>query len=427
MFGKNSDRPPNECQVVEYHPSRQYDPGTELRCTYVTIPQVERTNAIIISRPFWMWGAEMGCNEHGVVIGNEAVFSNEEVPETGLLGMDLLRLGLERGDSATSALDVMVELLECHGQGGICELGGAMMYHNSFIIADPDEAWVLETSQRRWVALRVRDVWSISNGYTITTKWDRGSDDVVEHAVEQGWYDEDSEFDFAAAYGNEAMRYISRCDDRLSCTRRWLRDAHGEIDFFTIAETLRDHPDGWTPWSQEQAAVCQHASHENAYATTGAQISELGSDPVHWFTGSSTTCMSVFWPISFNRHALYDGFDVGGERYTEDSYWWKRERVNRMLTLRFTDAFPRYREIVSEIQGRTYDLYYSGGMTADFEELIEEHSDALTVLSKKISEPSGLPGEFVDYWEKRSKETGVSLDWAGSRDQEQNHGSASDS
>jgi len=134
-----------------------------------------------------MWGAEMGANEHGVVIGNEAVFSNEEVPETGLLGMDLLHLALERSRSATEAVEVIVGLLERFEQGSVCEYGGVMMYHNSFLIVDRDTAWILETSACRWVAKRASDVWAISNGYTITTEWDRASDDLIQHAIEQGW------------------------------------------------------------------------------------------------------------------------------------------------------------------------------------------------------------------------------------------------
>lgn len=65
-----------------------------LQCTYIEVEQVSKTHAVILSRPSWLWGAEMGANEHGVCIGNEAVWTKEPVG-TGeaLLGMDLLRCG----------------------------------------------------------------------------------------------------------------------------------------------------------------------------------------------------------------------------------------------------------------------------------------------------------------------------------------------
>lgn len=63
-----------------------------LQCTYIQIPQVERTHAIVLSKPAWMWGAEMGANDQGVCIGNEAVWTRETVnAEEALLGMDLVR------------------------------------------------------------------------------------------------------------------------------------------------------------------------------------------------------------------------------------------------------------------------------------------------------------------------------------------------
>ena len=65
-------------------------------------------------------GAEMGANECGVVIGNEAVWTTQPYQNKGLLGMDLVRLGLERGESAYQALMIVIELLENYGQGGNC-------------------------------------------------------------------------------------------------------------------------------------------------------------------------------------------------------------------------------------------------------------------------------------------------------------------
>ncbi len=58
--------------------------------------------------------------------------------------MDLLRLALERATDATRALEIMVKLLADFGQGGVCGYEDKRMaYHNSFIIADPRQGWVL--------------------------------------------------------------------------------------------------------------------------------------------------------------------------------------------------------------------------------------------------------------------------------------------
>ena len=32
------------------------------QCTYIEVDQAERTLSVVLSKPAWMWGAEMGAN-----------------------------------------------------------------------------------------------------------------------------------------------------------------------------------------------------------------------------------------------------------------------------------------------------------------------------------------------------------------------------
>ena len=60
--------------------------------------------------------------------------------------MDLVRLALERGATAAAAVDVMVDLIDAHGQGGSGHEGEPRPYWSSFLVADPAAAFVVETS-----------------------------------------------------------------------------------------------------------------------------------------------------------------------------------------------------------------------------------------------------------------------------------------
>lgn len=82
-------------------------------------------------------------------------------------------------------------LLEKHGQGGPCsELDDSHFYHNSFLIADPNEAWVLETSGKLWAAEKITTGYrNISNGLTITTKIDKHSENLQAKAKVLGLWD----------------------------------------------------------------------------------------------------------------------------------------------------------------------------------------------------------------------------------------------
>jgi secernin len=78
LLAKNSDRLPDEAQRLIGLPAANYPADSRVRCQYLSVPQAPRTAALIGSQPFWLWGFEHGLNEHGVAIGNEAIFTREE-------------------------------------------------------------------------------------------------------------------------------------------------------------------------------------------------------------------------------------------------------------------------------------------------------------------------------------------------------------
>jgi len=67
----------------------------------------------------------------------------------------IVRIALERSTSAKEALDVISTLLEKYGQGGRNSEDpnfGQWSYHNSFLLVDNTEAWVLDTAGKFWAA-----------------------------------------------------------------------------------------------------------------------------------------------------------------------------------------------------------------------------------------------------------------------------------
>ena len=104
VFAKNSDRPPGEPQIT-WPFGRRSSAGCSLRTQYLTIGDTG-AHAALLSCPTWLWGAEHGVNEHGVAIGNERVATTHDssAAAPALIGMDLVRLGLERAQSATEAV-----------------------------------------------------------------------------------------------------------------------------------------------------------------------------------------------------------------------------------------------------------------------------------------------------------------------------------
>lgn len=65
-----------------------------MKCTYIEVDQVKKTHAVILSKPAWMWGAEMGANDQAVSVVMAPVWTKLNGPsdlEERLLGQDLAR------------------------------------------------------------------------------------------------------------------------------------------------------------------------------------------------------------------------------------------------------------------------------------------------------------------------------------------------
>jgi dipeptidase len=337
LFAKNSDRERNEAQGLELVPARDNAEGSPLRLTYISIPQVAHTHACLISRPFWMWGAEMGTNAHGVAIGNEAVHSVVAPSETAALtGMDLVRLGLERAASAQAAVEVITDLLERHGQGGDCGHLEPFRYHNSFIVADPAEAFVLEAVGRLWAVQKVERVKAISNVLGIGAANRRVGAAAQAHAELEGWCEAGGAFDFAARLWDPERDVATRGVERCARATDLLTRCGYRIEVADMMHVLRDHgaaaesDSKWSPAKIVGRTICMHAGHgDRRSQTVGSMVSELRPETaVHWVTGSSAPCLSVFKPVILWA-GLPDQGAVPTDRYDAGARWWRHECVHR--------------------------------------------------------------------------------------------------
>ncbi len=333
LFGKNSDRKADECQPLLQLPAAHHPPGASSRATHVEIPQVAETFGVLGHSPWWVWGFEHGVNEHALAIGNHAVFSNEPLEERpGLIGMDLVRLGLERGRSAREALDVIAGLHEAHGQGGAALAPGGAGYHNGFLLADPAEAWLLETSNRRWAAKRV-SLEGASNHLFLGSDWEIGSRDLETFAREEGWWKESGRLDVAAAFRNRAVpAHVSEGRQRRS--RELLRAGAGRHDLASFQRLLRDHLDGgeaWqpgpTPRDERFFTLCAHS--EPVHWTTASLVAPLPARrdaPWPVWVSFGTPCTGIFLPL-YVEGVIPAALARGGEREAPDSAWWVFKRL----------------------------------------------------------------------------------------------------
>ncbi len=369
ILGKNSDRRISESQRLEFHHGQLFEANTLLQLEHRNIPQVRQTYSTLGAGPYWCWGYEEGMNEYHVAIGNEAIHTKtnrEEAkaykagssPELGLLGMDVVRLTLERSKNVAEAVAWIGRLIEKYGQFGSAYVGedNSQGYDNSYMVADTTEAWVVETYGKHWTALKLlKGSWAISNEPCITTKWDACDSAVVSYAVEKGWWPANRAGGFNAALAYNDFHFPAELSySRARRFRKLLVEQEGSIDVAWFKRILRDHYENtfradttFNPTTPGLTTICMHASPSGSTwgHTASSAIFVLppvnsGKLPVMWWC-AGPPCNGLYVPVFLQGNQLPAMVVCVGtagrkvitpdratvDEYSSDSYWWEFKRL----------------------------------------------------------------------------------------------------
>jgi len=390
FFGKNSDRTPSEPQSVCIVPRRPVSDQANVggRCLAVK----EAGLSFVLSKPSWMAGGEMGVNERGVAIGNEAVFSRYKSAKDGVLGMDILRATLGASATAKEAVEFICSFVEKFDQGGNGAYRGSLYYDNSFIVSDPAGAFIVETAGRRWAWRAISGHDAISNAYSIEEDYKRLDTQTRKEIApvnEKASCSDEADpgrkgekESFKARMENRFYLRFTKGEERRALSLSLLGDfaakaagdkSAGEkpavLDFFGI---LRSHGpyDPHRPLLKHMESLCVHAGGIPASATTASMAVEYkdAESAIIWFTGTSYPCLSLYKPMLLIKGEfipLWTGYDYAEGAKKSVAYWqkWKdwldRTKASGRASPKagdqfFSQARDQAQESLAEIADRAF-------------------------------------------------------------------------
>ncbi|TVQ10967.1 MAG: hypothetical protein EA361_13105 [Bacteroidetes bacterium] len=277
-----------------YYPGGTYEPGDSVDIIdwhYGTligrIPQVERTYRVIGN-----------MNEHQVAIG-ETTFTGRDELHGGNGFIDygaMMYIGLQRSKTAREAIAVMTGLVEAHGYKSTGE---------SFSIADKNEAWIMEFIGKGehgegavWVAARVPDGYIAAHAnqarvrqidWNDTENW-MWSDDLVEFAVEMGWFGADQpreEFSFVDAYNPLTCESLLLCEGRVwSVFRNAAPEQEFNPEYWRCVEGAEPYPLFVKPANkitvQAMIGLVRDHFHDSPYYTAEGFDAGPFNNPYRW-------------------------------------------------------------------------------------------------------------------------------------------------
>ncbi|MGL4370677.1 MAG: carcinine hydrolase/isopenicillin-N N-acyltransferase family protein [Spirochaetota bacterium] len=335
IFAKNSDRDPNEPQIMTF--LEEGEASGIIHTRFCDIEGYRRDYRCFLSRPVWLWGGEMGTNSAGVSIGNEAVFTKMPYRKTGLSGMDMLRVALERCGSAKDACMMIISLLEKYHQGGNCSYDGKLLYHNSFLIADGVELYILETADDMWAYKKCDDSAAISNCLSIGKNYDAVSPMLSSRAV-----------DFASLYSDVLITHFT-CSAHRKKRAEAIIAGEGTHSKETVIALLSDR---CTRKISSMRNICMNAGGGLVNSqTTASMIVEYGEKNCIWYTNGPCPEIALFKPAWFTaENPLCMEKDPDTERS------WK---MNNFLFRRVMESYAENIGSIRDLREKAQDEIYN--------------------------------------------------------------------
>lgn len=326
----------------------------KIALNYVTIPQVHKTyqywasgNSKSVAEKHYDGGWILcGMNGFGVSMGCNTMSTREErIPKgKGIMRYAIRQLILERSKTARDAVALVGKLIDTYGQSDSPV---------AYCIADSNEAWLVETTYRHWVALRIPDdgFYVEANQYTIETHWDLASDNLVEYAIAKGWYNSSSgAFNFKYIYGDPAKLDHPRNTSREYQGNSMLKHKKGSITVKDILSVL-SQPPVQTPGTQ--AFMVWHLRR-------GMPV-DIGCMMWHGMCGANT---SVAVPV-------YVGASKVPVEYTDASYkedhvsaWWQFERLQKLVYPHIWEYGETFLEVRKKLN-RFQDLVFKESVVVE--------------------------------------------------------------
>lgn len=342
-------------------------------------------------------------NENGVAIAESTWGGRPElVDTTGIIDYgSLIYITLERAKSARDAVKIMTDLVAEYGYASEGE---------SFSIADPNEAWIMEMIGKGpgrkgavWVARRVPDGYisghannpRIHNFPLNEPETTLYSPDVISFAREKGYFNgPDSEFSFSKAYqvydylayrgcDGRVWSYFNRFAPRAAAPYlQWVTEGQGKemplwvkpekaVDLKDMQWMMRDHFEGtpmdmtkdigagaydvpyrWRPMEFEIDSV--QYFHERAIATQQTGFSFVAQCDANAPKGMTATLWfgcddantTVYSPVYGSMTKVPRCFEVGNG----DMYTISRDAAFWAHNLVANQAYNRYSQMIPDIR-----------------------------------------------------------------------------